>query len=193
MWNGFIGYLPNLFSIAIILTIASSLLLLARWLSANIRRGRLQISGFYPEWALPTYRLVQVLLVAVTFALVFPYLPGAESPAFQGVSIFFGLLVSLGAGGVILSIVAGFILVYTRAFRVGDLICFADIQGFVEEKSLFVTRICTIENVLVSVPNAALLTGNIANYNALIRERQDNGDGDHHHYPGLRPALAAGA
>jgi hypothetical protein len=97
VWNGFIGYLPNLFSIAIILTIASSLLLLARWLSANIRRGRLQISGFYPEWALPTYRLVQVLLVAVTFALVFPYLPGAESPAFQGVSIFFGLLVSRGA------------------------------------------------------------------------------------------------
>ena len=106
-------------------------------------------------------------------------------------SIFFGLLVSRGAGGVILSIVAGFILVYTRAFRVGDLIRFADTQGFVEEKSLFVTRICTIENVLMSVPNAALLTGNIANYNALIRERQGNGGG--HHYPGLRPALAAGA
>jgi hypothetical protein len=109
----------------------------------------------------------------------------------SGVSIFFGLLVSRGAGGVILSIVAGFILVYTRAFRVGDLIRFADIQGFVEEKSLFVTRIRTIENVLVSVPNADLLTGNIANYNALIRERQGNGGG--HHYPGRRPALAAGA
>ncbi|TVQ06619.1 MAG: mechanosensitive ion channel family protein [Leptolyngbya sp. DLM2.Bin27] len=172
VWNGFIGYLPNLFSIAIIVTIAASLLRLARWLSANIRRGRLNIAGFYPEWALPTYRLVQFLLVAITFALVFPYLPGAESPAFQGVSIFFGLLVSLGAGGVILSIVAGFILVYTRAFRAGDRIKFGDIEGFVEEKSLFVTRLRTLENVLVSVPNAALLTGNIANYSALIREQQ---------------------
>ncbi|HSM83245.1 MAG TPA: mechanosensitive ion channel family protein [Nodosilinea sp.] len=172
VWQGFIAYLPNLFSIVIIVVVAASLLRFARWIFANLRRERLRIAGFYPEWAVPTYRLVQFLLIAVTFALVFPYLPGAESPAFQGVSIFFGLLVSLGAGGVILSIVAGFILVYTRAFREGDRIQFGDIEGFVEEKSLFVTRIRTLENVLVSVPNAALLTGNIANYTALIREQQ---------------------
>ena len=172
VWRGFIDYLPNLLSILIIIVITSSLLRFARWIFASIRRGRLTIPGFYPEWAAPTFRLVQFLVVAFALAIIFPYLPGSDSPAFQGVSIFFGLLVSLGAGGAIFSIVAGFILVYTRAFEEGDRIRFGDIEGFVEEKSLFVTRIRTLENVLVSVPNAALLNSNIGNYSALIRERQ---------------------
>jgi small-conductance mechanosensitive channel len=170
--NGFIAYLPNLLSISIVFFLSSSVLRFTRWIFANIQRGRLTISGFYPEWASPTYRLVQFLLVATTLAIIFPYLPGSSSPAFQGVSIFFGLLVSLGAGGVILSVVAGFILVYTRAFREGDRIRFGEIEGFVSEKSLFVTRIRTIENILVSIPNAALLTNNITNYSALLREQQ---------------------
>jgi small-conductance mechanosensitive channel len=104
--------------------------------------------------------------------VIFPFLPGAESPAFQGVSIFFGLLVSLGAGGAIFSVVAGFILVYTRAFREGDRIRSGNIEGFIVEKSLLVTRLRTLENVLVSIPNAALLTSNITNYSALIREQK---------------------
>lgn len=172
VWDGFIAYLPNLLSIAIILFISASLLLFARWFFTSIQREGITLRGFYPEWAIPTYRLVQFLVGAFTLAVVFPYLPGASSPAFQGVSIFFGLLVSLGAGSAIFSVVAGFILVYTRAFREGDRIRCGDIEGFVEEKSLFVTRIRTLENVLVSIPNAALLTSNIANYSALIRERQ---------------------
>lgn len=172
VWRGFINYLPNLLSILIILIVTSTLLRFARWIFASIRRGSLRIPGFYPEWATPTFRLVQFLVIAFALAIIFPYLPGADSPAFQGVSIFLGLLVSLGAGGAIFSIVAGFILVYTRAFTEGDRIRFGDIEGFVEEKSLFVTRIRTLENVLVSVPNASLLNSNIGNYSALIRERQ---------------------
>jgi small-conductance mechanosensitive channel len=171
VWEGFIDYLPNLLSIAIILVVAFSVLRFARWFFTRIQREGITLSGFYPEWAIPTFRLVQFLVVAFTLAVIFPYLPGASSPAFQGVSIFFGLLVSLGAGSAIFSVVAGFILVYTRAFQVGDRIRCGEIEGFVVEKSLFVTRLRTIENLLVSIPNAALLTSNIANYSALIREQ----------------------
>ena len=171
VWDGFIAYLPNLLSIAIILVIASSLIRFARWFFTSIQREGLTLQGFYPEWAMPSYRLVQFLVGAFALAVIFPYLPGANSPAFQGVSIFFGLLVSLGAGGAIFSVVAGFILVYTRAFQAGDRIRFGDIEGFVVEKSLFVTRIRTLENVLVSIPNASLLSSNIGNYSALIREQ----------------------
>lgn len=171
VWDGFIDFLPNLLTIALIIFIASLVLRFARWIFSNIRRDRLRIHGFYPEWAMPTYRLVQFLVIAFTLAVIFPYLPGADSPAFQGVSIFFGLLVSLGAGGAIFGIVAGVLLVYTRAFLEGDRIRFDDIEGFVEEKSLFVTRIRTLENVLISVPNTALLTGKILNYTALLREQ----------------------
>ncbi|MEB3314300.1 MAG: mechanosensitive ion channel family protein [Cyanobacteriota bacterium] len=168
----FLNYLPNLLTIALILMVVTVVLRVARWLFNNLRRRRLTIEGFYPEWAIPTYRLVQFLTLAFALAVVFPYLPGANSPAFQGVSIFFGLLVSLGAGGAILSVVAGFILIYTRAFVEGDRIHFGDVEGFVVEKSLFVTRLRTIENILVSVPNVALLSSNITNYSALVREDQ---------------------
>jgi small-conductance mechanosensitive channel len=168
----FLGYLPSLFTIVLILLLVTAVLRVARWLFNNLQRGRLTIGGFYPEWAIPTYRLVQFLTLAFALAVIFPYLPGASSPAFQGVSIFFGLLVSLGAGGAILSVVAGFILIYTRAFVEGDRIHFGDVEGFVVEKSLFVTRLRTIENVLVSIPNAALLSSNITNYSALVREQQ---------------------
>jgi small-conductance mechanosensitive channel len=172
VWNNFGLFLPNLLTIALIILLTNVVLRFARWIFANIRRERLRIEGFYPEWAIPTYRLVQFFVIAFATAVIFPYLPGASSPAFQGVSIFFGLLVSLGAGGAIFSLVSGFILVYTRAFVEGDRIHFDDIEGFVEEKSLFVTRIRTIENTLVSIPNTALLTGKILNYTALIRESE---------------------
>ncbi len=170
--EGLIAYLPNLLSIAVIIVLVSSGLRFAQWIFSNIRRGRLSLPGFYPEWATPTFHLVKFLAYAFALAVIFPYLPGAESPAFQGVSIFFGLLVSVGAGGAVFSMVAGFILVYTRAFQEGDRIHVGDIEGFVVEKSLFVTRLRTIENLLVSIPNASLLTSNIANYSALIREQQ---------------------
>ncbi|MGF1458373.1 MAG: mechanosensitive ion channel family protein [Leptolyngbyaceae cyanobacterium] len=172
IWDGFINFLPNLLTIIIIVFAASVVLRFVRWIFANIRRGRLRIQGFYPEWAMPTFRLTQFLIIAFALAVIFPYLPGANSPAFQGVSIFVGLLVSLGAGGAIFSIVAGFILVYTRAFMEGDRIRFDDIEGFVTEKSLFVTRLRTVENSLISVPNTSLLAGKIINYTALIREQQ---------------------
>ncbi|NJL45070.1 MAG: hypothetical protein HC922_03590 [Leptolyngbyaceae cyanobacterium SM2_3_12] len=98
VWEGFVAYLPNLLSIALIVFLTAAVLRFARLLFSNLRRGRLSIPGFYPEWALPTYRLVQFLAFAFALAVIFPYLPGANSPAFQGVSIFFGLLVSLGGG-----------------------------------------------------------------------------------------------
>lgn len=172
VWNGLIGFMPNLLAIVLITFVTSLVLRFVRWIFANIRRGRLRIQGFYPEWAAPTLRLMQFLIIAFALAVIFPYLPGANSPAFQGVSIFVGLLVSLGASGVIYGIVAGFVLVYTRAFIEGDRIRFDDIEGFVVEKSLFVTRIRTVEDTLVSVPNTSLLTGKITNYSALLREQK---------------------
>lgn len=172
VWNGLVGFLPNLLAIVLIAFVTSLVLRFTRWIFANIRRGRLRLQGFYPEWAAPTFRLMQFLIISFALAVIFPYLPGANSPAFQGVSIFVGLLVSLGASGVIYGIVAGFVLVYTRAFTEGDRIRFDDIEGFVVEKSLFVTRIRTVEDALVSVPNTSLLTGKITNYTALLREQK---------------------
>lgn len=139
---------------------------------ANIERGTLSIHGFYPEWAKPTYRLLSFIVIAFAIAIVFPYLPGSNSPAFQAISIVIGALISLGSSGAIANAAAGFSLVYTRAFQVGDRVEIGDVMGFVEEKQLLVTRIRTLNNVLVSIPNSTLLSSNIINYNTLLRDQQ---------------------
>lgn len=172
VWHGFLDYIPNLFTILFILLLAHYFLRFIRFFLHNISRRRISIPGFYPEWANPTFNLLRLLTIAFSAALCFPYLPGATSPAFQGISIFLGLLLSLGSGGALVSLIAGSILVYTRAFQPGDRIQVGDVEGFVEEKSLLVTRIRTLNNVLVSVPNSTLLSSNITNYGALMRDQQ---------------------
>ena len=102
--------------------------------------------------------------------IIFPYLPGFGSTAFQGVSIFLGVLVSLGSTAAISNAVAGIILIYTRAFQIGDRVRIADTLGNVEEKLLLVTRIRTFDNVIVTIPNALLLSSNINNYSASMRD-----------------------
>lgn len=170
VWNGFLSYLPNLLTIGLITLLTFYFLRFLKFIFVSIRRGALSIPSFYPEWADPTYRLLMFSTIALAAAVAFPYLPGSNSPAFQGISIFLGVLVSFGSSGAISNIVAGFILVYTRAFRLGDRIQVGDVVGFVEEKSLLVTRIRTLNNNVVSIPNSSLLSSNITNFSALLRD-----------------------
>lgn len=169
-WAAFEAYVPNLLTIFLIAIVTYYVLALIKPLFTEIRRGTLTIPGFYPEWASPTYRLVELLVFALAAVVVFPYLPGFGSEAFQGVGIFLGLLVSLGSSSAIANAVAGVILIYTRAFQVGDTIQVNDVEGEVEGKLFLVTRIRTFDNSVVTIPNGLLLSGNIVNYNAAIRE-----------------------
>jgi small-conductance mechanosensitive channel len=172
IWTGFLGYLPNLVAIGLIIAIAYFFLKFLNFIASGISRQVFSIPGFYPEWAEPTYKLLTYLVIALSAAIIFPYLPGAKSPAFQGISIFLGALISLGATSAVANIVAGFVLVYTRAFQLGDRVKITDVIGRVEEKLLLVTRIRTLNNELVTIPNAVLLNSNIINYSALSRDSQ---------------------
>jgi small-conductance mechanosensitive channel len=172
IWNGFLAYIPKLLTIGLIALVTRYFLGFLKFMFANIERGTLSIHGFYPEWAKPTYRLLSFIVIAFAIAIVFPYLPGSNSPAFQAISIVIGALISLGSSGAIANAAAGFSLVYTRAFQVGDRVEIGDVMGFVEEKQLLVTRIRTLNNVLVSIPNSTLLSSNIINYNTLLRDQQ---------------------
>ncbi|WP_072016496.1 mechanosensitive ion channel family protein [Neosynechococcus sphagnicola] len=170
IWNTFVSYLPNLFTLALIIALTYYFIRFLKLIFAGISRRAVSIQGFYPEWAEPTFRLLTYLTIALGAALAFPYLPGSESPAFRGISVFLGVLFSLGATGAVANIVAGIILIYTRAFQVGDRVKVADVLGDVEEKLLLVTRLRTLNNVLVTVPNSVLLSSNIINFSALIRD-----------------------
>lgn len=164
--KGILSYLPNLFFLAVIAFFTAYFLKVVQFSFDEIEQGRITIRGFYREWAKPTHKLVQFLVFAFAATVAFPYLPGSGTPAFQGISIFLGVLVSLGSSSVISNIFAGIILTYTRAFQIGDRVKITDTIGDIVDKTLFVTRIRTIKNVVITIPNGTVLSSHIINYSA---------------------------
>jgi small-conductance mechanosensitive channel len=168
--SSLIAALPNVFYIAVIAGVTLGVMRLVHLLFRAIENGAVQIEGFQPEWADPTYKLARVLLIAVAFVAAFPYIPGSASPAFQGVSLFLGLLVSLSSSSAIANIIAGTILTYTGAFRMGDRVAVGETTGDVVKKSLLTTHLRTIKNEIVAVPNSLVLGGQIVNYTTLAAQ-----------------------
>lgn len=160
----FIEYLPDLFVIIIVVLLMRMLLHLLKIVFDGIAAKRIRLAGFYPEWSGTSYSLLRVLVIALTLIIIFPYLPGSGSPAFQGVSIFLGVLLSLGSTSAVANVVAGIVITYTRAFKIGDRVKISNTEGDVIERSTFVTRILTPKNVEVSIPNASVLSNHIINF-----------------------------
>jgi len=170
---GMIEYIPNLFTIIIIITITRYVLKALRYFAAQITKGKLQLPGFYADWAAPTLRILQVLLWAFTIAVIYPYLPGAESRAFQGVSVFIGIIFSVGSTSAIGNLVAGLVITYMRPFKIGDRVQIKEVTGFVVEKNLMVVRLRTHKNEYVTFPNVIILGSNIINYNTSSDEDEE--------------------
>ena len=168
--SGILDFLPNLFFLVVIAIVTRYALRLIRAFFSGVRKGRFVIKGFYREWAEPTFKIVRLLVVAFAAVVAFPFIPGSESPAFRGVSIFLGVLFSLGSTSAVANIVAGVILTYMRPFHVGDRVKIADSMGDVVEKTLLVTRIRTIKNVEVTIPNSMILGSHIVNFNSSAKE-----------------------
>jgi small-conductance mechanosensitive channel len=166
-----VAYIPNLFLIAFISTITWYLLRLVRLLFNGIQSERIRVRGFYPEWAMPTFNIIRILIIVFAVVMVFPYLPGASSPAFQGVSIFVGVLLSLGSTSAVANVVAGIVITYMRAFKIGDRVRIAETEGIVIERSLFVTRLRTNKNVEIAVPNSQVMANHIINFSSLARDK----------------------
>jgi small-conductance mechanosensitive channel len=126
------------------------------------------LPGFYADWAQPTFNILRVLIYAFTVAICYPHLPGSGSATFQGISVFVGIIVSLGSTSAISNLVAGIVLTYTRSFKIGDLIKLNDVTGFVVEKSGIVIRLRTTKNEYVTFPNMTVLTSSVTNYHTSI-------------------------
>jgi len=165
-FSAFIDYLPNLFAIVIIYFIIKYLLKLIQMVFSAIEREVIVIPNFYKDWAQPTFKIVRFLIIVFGAIVLFPYLPGSNSPFFQGISIFVGVLFSLGSSSAISNIVAGVVLTYMRPFKEGDVVKISDTLGKVIEKTLLVTRIRTIKNVDITVPNSMVLSSHIVNYSS---------------------------
>jgi len=159
-----LDYSPNLLVIAVIALSTHYVFRLLRLIFSQIEKGELKIHGFYPDWAEPTEKLVRVLVLVLALIVAFPYLPGAKSPAFQGISIFLGVLLSLGSSSAVANAIAGVILTYMRSFLVGDWVQIGDTTGKVVEKNLLVTRVLTPKAEIITIPNATVMSGAVKNY-----------------------------
>ena len=171
IWNAILNYLPSGGFVIIVGFITHYLLRVLAFLTRAVEQGDLPISWLHPEMARPTYQLVRIFVLIFALVVVFPYLPGGQSDAFKGVSILLGLLISVGSGSSISNVLAGIMITYMRPYRIGDRVKIADTLGDVLEKSLLVTRIRTIKNVEVVIPNSSILGSQILNYSAMARSR----------------------
>ncbi len=177
IWNpvnkilmGIIRYIPNLITIVVIYIVFRWLIRGIRFLTDEISSKKLEIPGFYPEWAQPTLMIIRFVMYIFMFIIIFPFLPGSDSEIFKGVSVFVGLLISIGSSSAISNAVAGLVITYMRPFKIGDKIKIDDIVGTVLEKSALVTRIRTIKNEDVTIPNSKILTSHTVNYSEPARE-----------------------
>ncbi len=162
--TAFVAYIPNMFKILVIFFVIRYLSRGVKFLAKEVEAEKLTLQGFYPDWALPTARILNFVLYAFMFVLIFPLLPGSDSPVFKGVTVFLGLLVSLGSSSAISNIVAGLVITYMRPYKIGDRVKIADTRGDIVEKNLLVTRVRTIKNELITVPNSQVLATATINY-----------------------------
>jgi small-conductance mechanosensitive channel len=159
-------YIPNLMTILVLLVIFRYVLKFFRYLKTEIEQGKLTIPGFYADWANPTYQILRVLILAFALVVIFPYMPGSDSQIFKGVSVFVGVLFTFGSAGALGNIVAGLVLTYMRAFKLGDRVKIGEVTGDIIGRTLLVTRIRTIQNEIISIPNSTVMGNHTVNYSS---------------------------
>ena len=169
MTKGLFEYFPKLIFVVLLFLAVRYVLKLLRLFFDAVGAGRIPMRSFEPEWAQPTYHIVRILMILLALVVAYPYLPGSGSAAFQGLSIFAGLMLSLGASSAMASVIAGYTVTYRRAFRVGDRITVGDITGEVCDVRLMVTHVRTAKNEEIVVPNSLVLQNHVVNYSKLAR------------------------
>jgi len=168
--RSFVQFLPNLFTILVIIFFVRFILKYLKIFFRRIEFGRVKIDGFYKDWAPTTYMLIKIFVIALAFVMVFPYMPGAQSDVFKGVSVFIGIVFSIGSTSIVGNLVAGLVITYMRPFNIGDRIRIAEVEGEIVKKTPFVIRIKTPKNEYITLPNSNVLNGHIINYNSSFDE-----------------------
>ena len=167
---GFIDFLPNLIFITVIIFITRYVIRVQRDIVEDIEAERFIIQDFPKDWAATTQKIISLLIWAFALVLIYPHLPGSTSPAFKGVTIFIGALISFGSTTAVANIVAGIVITYMRPYQIGDRVKIQDTIGDVVEKTLLVTRIRTIKNEDVTIPNANIINNHLVNYSANVKK-----------------------
>ena len=169
MWVSFLAKIPDLFFLAILVFVVRIILRMLRRFFDAVEQGRVHLPNFEREWAAPTYKLVRPVVVAFAVVVGYPYIPGSGSEAFKGVSLFLGIIFSLGSSSFIANMIAGYSMTYRRAFKLGDVVQIGEVMGVVSGVRLQVTHVRTIKNEEVVVPNSQILNAAVTNFSSLAK------------------------
>ncbi len=170
IWLGFVDAIPDIAFLVVLFFVVRYILTLVRGFFVRVNRGSIKLEGFEPEWAMPTFKLLRILIVAFGIVIAYPYIPGSDSLAFKGVSVFLGVIFSMGSTSFVSGAIAGLTMTYRGAFKEGDRITIGDVTGIVTDIRLMVTRIRTAKNEIVVVPNSNILNNDVINYSTMARE-----------------------
>jgi small-conductance mechanosensitive channel len=165
--NAMVRFLPNLVTILVLYFVTYYVLKLGSAVALGIESGRIRIPGFEAEWSPVSFKILRGFVWVLFLVVAFPYLPLSDSPAFQGLTLFFGVLFSLGGSQMVANVVAGVMLTYMNAFKVGDRVKIADAEGVVVAKTTHVTRVRTLKNVTISIPNSLVMSNHIINFTTM--------------------------
>ena len=168
---GLFNALPNIFFLVIFFFIIRYVLKITRLFFVGIERGSIHVKNFEREWGLPTYRIVRLLIIAFALVIAYPFIPGSSSGAFKGVSIFLGVIFSLGSSSILANIIAGYTITYRRAFKIGDRIRINDLIGDVVDRSVLDTHLRSLKNEEIVIPNSTILSSNVINYSTEARSK----------------------
>jgi small-conductance mechanosensitive channel len=169
-WENLINFIPNLFALVVIAIFTRFALRLLRFFYDGLQQGKIRFSSIHPEVVEPTYQILRFLVVAFALVAAFPYIPGSSSPMFRGLSIFVGFLISLGSTSLVTNIISGIVLTYSRGLKIGDRVKIDETIGDVVDRTLLITRVRTIKNVVITIPNVVVMQNEIINYSSEARD-----------------------
>ena len=167
--RGFVANIPRLIFLVVLFYVVRLVVRLCRLFFEAVGRGTVTLRGFDTDWAAPTYKIVRVAIVAFGLIVAYPYVPGSDSEAFKGVSLFIGILFSLGSSSAIANIIAGYMMTYRRAFKIGDRVKIGDSIGDVIETRLQVTHLRSVKNEEIVIPNSQILGNDVVNFTSLSK------------------------
>lgn len=168
---GILGFIPNLFFIGVVIFLTRSLIRLLKFIFLKIEKEYIVIDGFYAEWAGTTFQLLRFIICMFALVIIYPYLPGSGTKALEGVSVFVGLMISLGSSSAIANIIAGVMISYMRAFKKGDYVKIGESMGRISEKGIIVTKMITYKNEEITIPNTQILSSQVTNYSTKAQSR----------------------
>jgi small-conductance mechanosensitive channel len=167
--SGLVAKLPDLVFLTVLFFVIRYVLRLIHLFFSAVGRGDVTLENFDPDWAQPTYNILRIAVIAFAVVVAYPYIPGSSTGAFKGVTLFMGVIFSLGSSSSISNVIAGYTMIYRRAFHVGDVVKIGNVSGMVTQVRTQVTHLRTPKNEEVIVPNSTILGSEVINYTSLVK------------------------